>query len=467
MEWIGPLVIGIFVACFVFQIVWSVSLSVIARKGGESDLIQILAWIPLLQIVPMVLAGGGSVGAFLLGALALFVGAIALGMAAAFLGSGLGGSLTTLSEVLILLLCFGYAARLFWNTAIERDLPGWVGLLLLIPGINFFAFPYIAFHDGWEMPQKGGLVIGLLITFATFAPPYRMLQAIQSNGGFPTDEAGWAALAEDPQWNALTGQMTEQDGFGSGAGFSLPSAADFASEPSGNTPNTAEMQAEPNSIQALLGLQGRFQALERATSGSKLNDPNQRQAASAILQTTQVELETSREALGEETYQELLTHLLEIEAMLGGDGSPSRFSAAPHPRSSSSRESAPAAIAHANNPAPALPLPVEVGADCAPGTELKSQTRDGQDEEWCEQTASSGGLRHGWYAKYAESGQPVSVGEYRDGLRVGVWTRFYPNGSVRMQAEFAEGLQHGWLLSFNEAGQRIKAVRFADGTALP
>ena len=58
------------------------------------------------------------------------------------------------------------------------------------------------------------------------------------------------------------------------------------------------------------------------------------------------------------------------------------------------------------------------------------------------------------------------MGEYRDGLRVGVWTRFYPSGAVRAQAEFEAGMQHGWLLSFSESGERKRAVRFDQGTAV-
>jgi antitoxin component YwqK of YwqJK toxin-antitoxin module len=59
------------------------------------------------------------------------------------------------------------------------------------------------------------------------------------------------------------------------------------------------------------------------------------------------------------------------------------------------------------------------------------------------------------------------MGEYREGLRVGVWTRFYPTGSVRAQIEFREGLQHGWLLTFDEDGRRTRAVRYAEGVVAP
>ena len=103
---------------------------------------------------------------------------------------------------------------------------------------------------------------------------------------------------------------------------------------------------------------------------------------------------------------------------------------------------------------------------CPAGAELRSRTREGGEEEWCQQLAQYGGLRDGWYARYFEGGRPEQVGEYRDGLRVGVWTRFHRSGEVRAQAQFEAGLQHGWLLSFDENGDRKKAVRFEQGTAV-
>jgi antitoxin component YwqK of YwqJK toxin-antitoxin module len=55
------------------------------------------------------------------------------------------------------------------------------------------------------------------------------------------------------------------------------------------------------------------------------------------------------------------------------------------------------------------------------------------------------------------------MGRYENGLRVGVWTRFYPTGEVRAQAEFREGMQHGWVLAFDKAGERTRSARFEGG----
>ena len=59
MEWIGPLLIGILVLGGVFQLFWAYAISAIAQKTEQSEFMQVLAWIPLLQIAPTLAAGGG------------------------------------------------------------------------------------------------------------------------------------------------------------------------------------------------------------------------------------------------------------------------------------------------------------------------------------------------------------------------------------------------------------------------
>jgi antitoxin component YwqK of YwqJK toxin-antitoxin module len=56
------------------------------------------------------------------------------------------------------------------------------------------------------------------------------------------------------------------------------------------------------------------------------------------------------------------------------------------------------------------------------------------------------------------------MGQYDNGLRVGVWTRFFSTGEVRAQAEFREGMQHGWVLAFNKLGERTRSARYQDGS---
>jgi hypothetical protein len=148
MEWIGPLLIGILVLGGVFQLFWAYAISAIAQKTEQSEFMQVLAWIPLLQIAPTLAAGGGSVGRFLVGSTALIVGNVALLAVAAFLGDAFGQAVAALGLALTGLLCGFYFGRIACNTADARDLPGWMGLLLFVPILNLFVYPYFAFHDG-------------------------------------------------------------------------------------------------------------------------------------------------------------------------------------------------------------------------------------------------------------------------------------------------------------------------------
>lgn len=94
------------------------------------------------------LRGVGSVGRFLVGSTALIVGNVALLAVAAFLGDAFGQAVAALGLALTGLLCGFYFGRIACNTADARDLPGWMGLLLFVPILNLFVYPYFAFHDG-------------------------------------------------------------------------------------------------------------------------------------------------------------------------------------------------------------------------------------------------------------------------------------------------------------------------------
>ena len=58
----------------VFQLFWSHTISAIAEKTDQSDLFQVLAWIPLLQIAPTLATEGSGVGSFLIGVIGLVMG---------------------------------------------------------------------------------------------------------------------------------------------------------------------------------------------------------------------------------------------------------------------------------------------------------------------------------------------------------------------------------------------------------
>ena len=194
--------------------------------------------------------------------------------------------------------------------------------------------------------------------------------------------------------------------------------------------------------------------------------------ALALVQSLRTDLEGLHADLDGATYEELAHHLSRIEASLhvtdapGATRSGSLVLGSKKSTPTSRGFDAPAAPAPLAEGAPLRPFAVQVADACPEGTELRTRQGEKGDEEWCQQLATNGGLRHGWYARYFANGKPEQVGEYHEGLRVGVWTRFHPSGAVRAQAEFDAGLQHGWLLTFSESGERKKAVRFVEGSPL-
>ncbi len=462
MEWLGPLFISILILSAIVQLVWAHSLSVIARKTDQGSMMEVLAWIPLAQIAPMLAVGGGSIGRFLLGCLALLVGNVAVFAAAAFLGEGLGGVLGTAGTVLTMLIAFGYLGRIMWNTATARDLPGWVGLLMFVPVANFFVYPVIAFHDGWAGPHLVGMMLGVLITCASMLPYVQIAKMIGDPEQLPTTLEAWAESVEFQDIGAQGRTPVEiviaDPETPGGAPAPMPTEIGFDHE---------------KSLRALFDLKTRIETLDHLTSPENLRIERNRSRALALVQAIRVELQQKRTELDPEIYDEFANHLDRVEREVD-----SRSAVRPrHDMASVARdhalpESAKGAGPAAMDPstraasAPSRPFAVRVADDCPTGTELRTrEVEHGQagEEEWCQQLDQYGGLRHGWYARYFAGGKPEQVGRYEDGLKVGVWTRFYPSGEIRAQAEFSAGLQHGWLLAFDESGERTKAIHFDRG----
>jgi len=462
MEWIISFLLVFLVVSAIAQLFWAYALSAIAQKGGQSDLMQVLAWIPILQMGPMIVAGGGSIGGFVLGLLGVTAGCIALGFSSVFIGGTVGAAITWLGFLFIVIFSLGYLGRLFSATAVNRGLPGSAGLLCFVPIANFFAYPYMAFHDGWTAPNKFGLAIGLVLAIGSTAPSFQIIEMMEMNqqGGSLPDIV---ALLSGPEIQTELG--TES--------FDAAIAHSNA-EPEGMAETTAAFDPQA-SIRALYQLKERFDSLESQLDAANLQAPEQRQRAVDMLRSIDIELKAHRSALDPQVYQQLATHLVEIEARVHAVPSrlilartdPSQGGALPFqdPRPSTPGPASFSASSE-HSAAPIRPIPVQPSDGCPTGAELRTRARGDAEEEWCQQLDEHGGLRHGWYARYHPGGQPESMGEYTDGLRVGVWTRFYASGQVRAQAQFVEGMQHGWLLSFDEEGSRTKAVRFDRGVAL-
>ena len=131
-----------------------------------------LARIPLLQIAPTLVAG---------------------------LGLGLSGP-----------LCLIHFVRIARDTATARNLPAWMGILLFVPVVNLFVYPYFAFHDGWTRPNMIGAVIGLVLMLGGMAPIFQLRDAIEQEGGLTPKllaamSNGGSQLLDDSDDQAMTG----------------------------------------------------------------------------------------------------------------------------------------------------------------------------------------------------------------------------------------------------------------------
>ncbi len=440
------------------------ALATIARKTGHGTLMEILAWLPGLQLIPMLRVGGVGFGRFCLHVLGFCLAAAAIGGVSSLLGGGQRSLLLAIGIGLLTLLACLYVLWIQWRTATERNLPGWFGPLSGVPLVGLAVYPIIAFHDGWARPHPLGGFIGALMALTMLAPATMPLDAIESGDGLPTSLAQWTQAAELADL-AEPGKMPAE----------MPGGQDDASgDAPAETPAplpAGVVEDHEKAIRALFDLQGRFATLTALAEPENMRDPDNRSRALRLVGSIRAELEGRRTDLDGETYDRLAGDLNRIEGQIRGRAAP-RLAASGSFRSTDASRgpgrpdaAQPAAIADGDG-APLRPFPVTASEDCPSGTELRTRSSEKGEEEWCQQLAQYGGLRHGWYVRYFENGRPEQVGEYRDGLRVGVWTRFYATGTVRAQAEFRGGLQHGWLLSFDEQGKRQQASRFQQGVAL-
>ena len=150
METLGPiLLIAFLVIMGIAYFVMCHAISVIARKTDHSETAEILAYIPILQIAPVVWVGGGSVRRALVFGIALLLANILLVGAATKVEGPLAIGLSIFGTASLALASVGYTTLLAWRTAVARELPGWFSLLTWLPGISVFVYPIMAFHDGW------------------------------------------------------------------------------------------------------------------------------------------------------------------------------------------------------------------------------------------------------------------------------------------------------------------------------
>jgi antitoxin component YwqK of YwqJK toxin-antitoxin module len=72
--------------------------------------------------------------------------------------------------------------------------------------------------------------------------------------------------------------------------------------------------------------------------------------------------------------------------------------------------------------------------------------------ETTEKTATT--LKDGPYVEKDENGNTLIAGEILNGIRVGIWTSYYPNGRLRSEIEYSTGSQNGIYQVFWQNGEK-------------
>jgi hypothetical protein len=421
------LVIGLIAA--LLQLFSAYALQTISEKNELPDFAQLLAWIPLLQIYPLVKCGGGDFKRFMLAIAGIAGGGILLGILAAVLGDS--AIVTVLGLLLWAGVVFGglyYFGRILWRTAEMRGVSGWIGLL----GLLFFPFVYgyIAFHDGWGAPNKAGLVIGALLAFGPLIGQYQMV-------------------------NMMSQQM-EQALQAEGMGEIEAELANIMNDASGGM----QIQQMPSDL-ATMEIQAKLAMVKALDPG----DPQQLEMMQENLEQIRDQLATRKSELDANTSTELHSLLQEQQARLAPAGGESPPPAAPNPQTASAVPEPTGPPLTAGAPYDELlGFAVPASPPCQPGTTFRGAAPPEGVKQWCARLGPHEGIKQGWYTEWNENGSRSLAGEYRDGLRVGVWTRWFPNGVKRVQAEFDNGLQNGILVAWNRQGEKLLEEDFSQGS---
>jgi hypothetical protein len=411
VEIIETLIAGFLVFALIaatVQVLFSYALQVIAEKNKLPDIAAFLAWIPLLNLYPLIRCGGGSFTKFLIGTVVGVALVVAAGVAGATSDAAALGVGAAVGAGVFALVAVIYMARIVMATAESRGLSKWLGLMAFVPLLNIFVYPYIAFHDGFRAPNKIGLVLGLLLAFGP-----------------------------------LPGQLKMLETFGE-------QAKHFEAVLSGADPSNFDAAALQNAMGdfgAALEMGDALSMLE----GMESADPEQ-------MEGMQRELAAIAGDLDEDSM------VLELQAMAEPMSDPvpdtpvgDRTGRGPAPPPASRATTA--SIGRDGERGFAIPE----SPGCPLGTVSKGSGPPSGLELWCERVGVDGGMKHGWLSSWHENENPAMAGEYRDGLRVGVWTRWYPSGGKRVQAEFVDGVQHGAMIAWDAHGVKVHESRFSAG----
>ncbi len=78
-------------------------------------------------------------------------------------------------------------------------------------------------------------------------------------------------------------------------------------------------------------------------------------------------------------------------------------------------------------------------------------------EQWC---ATDRGTRHGPYRRWYADGQIASEGEFAYDLRHGMWLEFHPNGVIREEGEYSDDERIGTWTTWGSDGEVLVAVDY-------
>lgn len=423
------------------QVVFAYALQVISEKNELPDFAAFLSWIPLLNLYPLIRCGGGSFPKFLMG----FVGLIALSIGAAVLGSAVGGLVAVLAGIAVALGALFYMAVIMMNTAESRGLAGWVGLLTFIPILNFFVYPYIAFHDGFHAPHKIGAVLGLLLAFGPIPGQIKMVDT------FSEAYATFQERADQLQNPTLTGAETPS----LAAAFASSDAAiEIGAQLSMLEGMDPSVKAQAEMMRGELALIRSKLGTSRAALGDEAAD-----GFSEMLRAQEARLDVWYPAATPDLGESAIASQSGFDAIVPDVAVGDRTGQHSPAVTTASTRALTAGIGRDGDRGFAVPE----SPGCPPATTAKGAAPPDQSRRWCEKTGPYAGIKHGWMTQWHPNGQPALAGEYQDGLRVGVWTRWHENGTKRVQAEFADGLQDGVLLAWDRAGDMVYESSFTNG----
>lgn len=75
----------------------------------------------------------------------------------------------------------------------------------------------------------------------------------------------------------------------------------------------------------------------------------------------------------------------------------------------------------------------------------------------------NGNALHGTYTVYDSENRLMTRGEFRNGLKIGKWKRWYKNGELKSVENYSEGLKDDIQSYYNVNGEIVKEVDYKKG----